>query len=122
LDPVSRDELLLLFQDLIEDGEHSVLFSTHIISDLEKCADYVTYIKDGKILTSLEKDGFLENYREVTGTTDQLTDSFSRKLIGCRKHNFGFEALIKTTDLPAPAGVELAPASLESIMIHIERE
>ncbi len=122
LDPVSRDELLLLFQDLIEDGEHSVLFSTHIISDLEKCADYVTYIKDGKILTSVEKDGFLETYREVTGTTDQLTDAFSGKLIGCRKHNFGFEALIKRTDLPAPAGVEVAPASLESIMIHIERE
>ena len=47
LDPVSRDELLLLFQDLIEDGEHSILFSTHIISDLEKCADFITYIKDG---------------------------------------------------------------------------
>ena len=122
LDPVSRDELLLLFQDLIEDGEHSILFSTHIISDLEKCSDFITYIKDGRILTSVEKDEFLETYREVTGTTDQLTDDFSRKLIDCRKHNFGFEALIKTADLPAPAGVEVAPSSLEAIMIHIERE
>jgi ABC-2 type transport system ATP-binding protein len=122
LDPVSRDELLLLFQDLIEDGEHSILFSTHIISDLEKCADFVTYIKDGQILTSIEKDQFMETYREVTGRTDQLTEAFSQKVIGLRKHDFGFEGLIKKTDLPAPAGVEVTPASMESIMIHIERE
>jgi ABC-2 type transport system ATP-binding protein len=122
LDPVSRDELILLFQDLIEDGERSILFSTHIISDLEKCADFITYIKDGKILTSVEKDGFRDSYKIVTGTSEQLTSQFSSKLIGCREHKFGFEALIKTVDLPTPAGVEIAPADLESIMIHIERE
>jgi len=121
LDPVSRDELLLLFQDLIEDGEHSVLFSTHIISDLEKCADFITYIKDGQILTSIEKDQFLETYCEVSGRSDQLTVDFAKKLIGLRRHDFGFEALIKKADLPAPVGTEVVPASLESIMIHIER-
>jgi ABC-2 type transport system ATP-binding protein len=122
LDPVSRDELLLLFQDLIEDGEHSILFSTHIITDLERCADFITYIKDGRILTSMEKDVFLNSYHEVAGTQDQLTPDLARKLIGCRKHAFGFEALIRTDDLPLPAGVQVAPTSLESIMIHIERE
>lgn len=122
LDPVSRDELLLLFQDLIEDGKHSILFSTHIISDLEKCADFVTYIKDGQILTSIEKDQFLETYREVSGKTDLLTEEYSRKLIGLRRHDFGFEALVRNVDLPAPTGMEVTPASLESIMIHIERE
>ena len=72
LDPVSRDELLEIFRAIIEDGEHSVLFSTHIISDLEKCADYITYIKDGKILCSTDADSFKGAYRLVSGETEDL--------------------------------------------------
>jgi ABC-2 type transport system ATP-binding protein len=51
LDPAARDDLVLMFQEFIEDGEHSILFSTHITSDLEKCADYITYINQGQILS-----------------------------------------------------------------------
>ena len=54
LDPAARDDLVLLFQEFIEDGQHSILFSTHITSDLEKCADLITYIKQGQILASTE--------------------------------------------------------------------
>lgn len=122
LDPVSRDDLLELFQEIIEDGEHSILFSTHITSDLEKCADFITYIKDGEILASTDKESFLDSYRIVKGTPEQLSGPFPQKLIGCRKHKFGFEGLIRTADLPAPEGVEISPADLETIMIHIERE
>lgn len=122
LDPVSRDDLIELFQEIIEDGEHSILFSTHITSDLEKCADYITYIKDGEIIASSDKESFTDTYRVVKGTEDQLDDEFSKRLIGCRKHKFGFEALIRTEDLPAPDGVDISPADLETIMIHIERE
>lgn len=122
LDPVSRDDLLELFQELIEDGEHSILFSTHITSDLEKCADYITYIKNGEIINCSDKDSLIDSYKVVKGTSEQLSDEFSLKLLGCRKHKFGFEGLIKTDDLPAPSGVEILPADLESIMIHIERE
>lgn len=50
LDPVSRDELIGIFRELVKDGSRSIFFSTHIITDLEKCADYITYIKDGRIL------------------------------------------------------------------------
>jgi ABC-2 type transport system ATP-binding protein len=122
LDPVSRDELLLLFQDLIEDGEHSILFSTHIISDLEKCADFITYIKDGEIIARADKDSFIDTYRTVSGTTAQLNPSLSKKIIGLREHKFGFEGLIRKADVAAASGVEVAPADLENIMIHIERE
>ncbi len=122
LDPVSRDDLLELFQEIIEDGEHSILFSTHITSDLEKCADFITYIKNGEIIACTDKDSFLDCYKIVKGTTHQLTEQFSRKIIGCREHKFGFEGLMMTSDLPAPAGMETSPANLESIMIHIERE
>lgn len=122
LDPVSRDELLLLFQDLIEDGEHSILFSTHIISDLEKCADFITYLKDGEIIARADKDSFLDSYRMVNGTTAQLNPSLTKKIIGLREHKFGFEGLIRKADVAAANGVEVAPADLENIMIHIERE
>jgi len=122
LDPVSRDELLLLFQNLIEDGKHSILFSTQIISDLEKCADFITYIKDGAIIAKTDKDSLLFAYRMVSGTADQLTADLKSKLIGLREHKFGFEGMILTADLPVTSSLEVTAADLEDIMIHIERE
>lgn len=65
LDPVSRDDLLGLFRQLVKDGERSVLFSTHITSDLEKCADDITYIKDGKLLKSAEKSVFIRSFQNL---------------------------------------------------------
>ncbi|MDW7657455.1 MAG: ABC transporter ATP-binding protein [Bacillota bacterium] len=122
LDPVSRDDLLGLFQELIEDGDKSILFSTHITSDLEKCADFITYIKDGEIIASTEKDAFLEDYRIVSGTKEQLVSDIDHLLIGCRPNAFGFSAMMRKTDLPAAAHLAVAPADLESIMIHLERK
>lgn len=63
LDPVSRDDLLNLFRQLVKDGSRSILYSTHITSDLEKCADDITYIKDGKLLRSAEKSQFIESFK-----------------------------------------------------------
>ena len=122
LDPVSRDELLLLFQNLIEDGEHSILFSTQIISDLEKCADFITYIKDGAIIARTDKDSFLDAYRLVSGSVDQLNSGLKSKVIGLREHKFGFEGMIPTADLPVAPSLKVTAADLEDIMIHIERE
>lgn len=62
LDPVSRNDLLDLFRQLVKDGERSILFSTHITSDLDKCADDITYIKDGKMLRSAEKNEFIRSF------------------------------------------------------------
>ena len=122
LDPVSRDDLLELFQELIEDGKRSILFSTHITSDLEKCADFITYIKDGEIVASMDKDGFLDAYRLVRGTSEQLTADLSARMIGSKTHAFGFTGLIHTSDLSAVRDLEVAPADLESIMIYMERK
>lgn len=120
LDPVSRDDLVELFQEIIEDGEHSILFSTHITSDLDKCADYITYIKDGKIIESGSKEDFTGGYRLVRGTAEQLGGLDF--LIGVKHNAFGFEALVKTEDLVRCKNMESAPADLETIMIHIEKE
>ena len=65
LDPVSRDDLLGLFRQLVKDGERSILYSTHITSDLEKCADDITYIKDGKLLKSAEKSEFIRSFQHL---------------------------------------------------------
>lgn len=124
LDPVSRDDLLGLFSEIIEDGRHSILFSTHITSDLEKCADFITYIKSGEILDSDEKDSFKDKYRLVNGKKDMLTPELSSRLIGCREHKFGFEAMISSDneDECTAAGLDVTAADLEEIMIHIERD
>lgn len=75
LDPVSRDDLLLLFRSLVKDGRRSILFSTHITSDLEKCADDITYIKDGRLLKSAGKSEFLASFQHLKepGDPDELT-------------------------------------------------
>ena len=123
LDPAARDDLVLLFQEFIEDGEHSILFSTHITSDLEKCADYITYIKQGQILASTGRDEFRESYISVAGKKDQLTAEAEGKIIGLHTHQLGFEGLMKLEDkaLAEKGGFEIASPTLEDIMIHIER-
>ena len=121
LDPVSRDELVILFQDYVADGEHSILFSTHVISDLEKCADYITYIKKGKILDSCDVVSFKEKYLLVNGKKEDLTDELKSKLIGLHEHNFGFEGMILKSDKDLFAKCEITHPSMEEIMVHTER-
>ena len=123
LDPAARDDLVLLFQEFIEDGAHSILFSTHITSDLEKCADYITYIKQGKILASSDKDSFRESYISVSGKKEQLSSEAEEKIIGLHTHQLGFEGIMKTEDkaLAEKGGFEIGSPTLEDIMIHIER-
>ena len=122
LDPVSRDEILEIFQELIESGERSILFSTQIIADLEKCADYITYINNGEIVASAETDAFRGQYKVVKGTSGQLTEELRGLLIGYKEHAFGFTGLVTTERLPASHGLEVAPADIESVMIYFEKE
>lgn len=121
LDPVSRDELVALFQDYVADGEHSVLFSTHIISDLEKCADFITYVKQGKILHSCDVVTFKEKYLLIAGKKEDLTENLKSKIIGLRAHNFGFEGMILKTDKNLFSACEITRPTMEEIMVRIER-
>lgn len=122
LDPVSRDELLSIFREIIEDGDKSILFSTHITSDLDKCADYIAYIKDGRLITYSDRQSYTDSYRLVSGRKAVLNDSLKQILVGYRENAFGFTGLIKADSIPAIAGLEYAPADLESIMIYREKE
>lgn len=122
LDPAARDDLICLFREFISGGERSILFSTHITSDLEKCADFITYIKDGKIIESCDKDTFKEKYILISGKKSDLSDEVARKIIGLRTHDFGFEGMISVADKNIAQNFESANPSLEDIMIHIERD
>ena len=121
LDPVSRDELVLLFQDYIADGQHSILFSTHITSDLDKCADYITYIKAGKIIDTADIVTFKEKYLLVNGKLESVNDGLKSKVIGFHENKFGFEGMILASDKQLFADCETSPANLEEIMVHMER-
>jgi ABC-2 type transport system ATP-binding protein len=120
LDPVARDELLELFQELVEDGSRSILFSTHITSDLEKCADYITYISDGKIIESTTKDELLETHRLVTFEEEQMNE-IKDALISYKKNAFGYIGLIKTEDIEKHSGFKTTSPNIDDIMIYYSR-
>ncbi len=122
LDPVSRDELLDLFITLREEDGVSILFSTHITSDLEKCAKHITYIRNGEIIDSCTREEFLGAYRIVRGNLDEWRDEFRDKFISYKKHMENFEGMIKAADAAFfPSGL-VFPSDLESIMVYIEKE
>ncbi|MDR0849469.1 MAG: ABC transporter ATP-binding protein [Propionibacteriaceae bacterium] len=121
LDPVSRDDLLYMFRSIIESGEASILFSTHITSDLEKCADFITYIRDGSIVASRDKDSFVDAYRLVKGPKSALTPNLRATLIGCRETSLGFTGLALTQDLPPSLpGIIVETPDIESVMVYHE--
>ena len=122
LDPVSRDDLLDLFLTLAEEDGVSILFSTHITSDLEKCADHITYIQNGRIFASQTKKDFLAAYVLAEGTPEQLTPAMERALIGLRKHRESCAGLLEAKDAALAAGCKVTQPSLEDIMVHLERE
>ncbi|MDP4120921.1 MAG: ABC transporter ATP-binding protein [Bacillota bacterium] len=120
LDPVSRDDLLDIFMELCNEGI-TILFSTHITSDLDKCADNIIYIKNGKILAESKINSFVKSYKVLEFTGEDVTDVLKQKLIGRKKTKNGYSALIKTSDLQGVT-INCKEADLEEIMIHIEKE
>lgn len=123
LDPVARDELLGILGKYIADGRKSVLFSTHITSDLEKIADYITLIDHGTIFYSGTKHDLLESFRIVRGGSHDLTGSLKKKIIGLTINNAGFAGLLPTSEIKylAPEIVSETP-SIDEILVSISKE
>ena len=121
LDPVVRDEILDEFQGFIEDEEHAILISSHITSDLEKIADYITYIHQGRVVLSDSKDAILEHYAKLGCTQAQLRDIRPGDLVRVRKGSFGCEALVRDRAAFArkDPGLMLDRVTLEDIMLLI---
>ncbi len=121
LDPIARDELLDVFRDIVEDGDKSILFSTHITADLEKCADYVLFIKDGQIIVDSEKDALLDNYALIKGGADELTDELTRRLIAYKQHQFGYVALIARSKIRSTDKFVTEKPTLDDIMVYFNK-
>ncbi len=122
LDPVSRDELLSILAAYIEDGEHSVLFSTHITEDLERAADYITYLRYGELVFSGSKEEFVNGFRMAKGGREELTPELRARAAGIRTFPTGFEALLRAQDAAAFSHLEIEPASIDEIVVFTSKE
>lgn len=122
LDPVSRDELLQILSEYIEDGEHSVLFSTHITGDLARVADYITYISYGELFFSGSKDEFIDMFRIVKGGKEELSEDLNARAFGVRTFSTGFEALVKTEDIGKFSEFSIEPATIDEIVVFTSKK
>ena len=120
LDPVSREELLEVFLDIADRGV-SILFSTHITSDLDKCADSITYIKNGHIIASDKTKNFVNGYR-IVDVDERITESQKAYVIGVCRNKDGSTGLIETKDSSAFPEETVKLADLETIMVHLEKK
>lgn len=120
LDPVSREELLEVFLDIAAKGV-TILFSTHITSDLDKCADSITYIQKGRIIASEGTEQFINAYRLVQ-ITESTTKEQNEKFLGvCRDKNGG-TGLILSKDIELFEKTQVMLTNLETIMVHLEKQ
>ena len=116
LDPIVREEILDFLLDFMQDENHTILISSHILSDLEKVADYIAFINDGKVLFVEAKDELKENYGICTLSNKEVENLDEEAIIGRRIHSFGQELLVKRNLVPD--GIRLQKPSIEDIMIY----
>ena len=119
LDPVVRDEILDLFLEFTRDEDHSILISSHILSDLEKLCDYIAYLHHGRLLFCEEKDVLLERYGLMKCSRQALEDLDRRAVVAYRSGPYGVEALVERDRVPA--GTPLDRITIEDIIIFSAR-
>lgn len=125
LDPVIRDEILDIFLEFVQDEEHSVLISSHITSDLEKIADYITFIHKGNVLMSREKDEMMYQYGIIRCKDAFFQQMDQTDILACRKEGYQWDVLVKDRQKAALKYKDavLDTPSLEEIMlIYIKGE
>ena len=119
LDPLTRDEFLEILQDYIRDGQRSVLFSTHITTDLERVADYITLINRGNMIFTGSMEDLLSSYRLIKGKPCDLTADLEENILGLRKTAMGFEGLITANVAAQYKHCVLDTATIDDIIICI---
>lgn len=122
LDPLTRDEFLEILQDYIKDGERSVLFSTHITSDLEQVADYITFINNGKMIYSGNLDSLIDKYKLIKGKPEDLTKELEKKIFGLRLTEVSFDGLIDIKELTQSKNYILDTPTVNDIVVRISKE
>ena len=94
LDPIVRDDILDMFLEFVQDEEHSILVSSHITSDLEKVADYIVFIHQGKVIFSLPKDTLLYQYGILRCRTEEFNQIDKGDILAYQKKDFEWEVLV----------------------------
>lgn len=119
LDPIVRNEILDVFLSYVENEEHTILLSSHIISDLERVADYITFIDRGRILLSDERLRILENHRLIKCGREDIEQLPADLIVGERISQFGAEVLLRTSEAweRLPSEFLIEQAGLEEIML-----
>lgn len=125
LDPIVRDEILRIFMKYLEDGERSILMSSHITSDLEKIADCITFIDNGKLLLSGYKDEILETHGVIKCSKEQYEEMDKADIVSARVNSYGVEVMVSDRDAMGYkySDLILDSTSLEEIMLfYVNRE
>lgn len=124
LDPIFRRELLDILHDIMQDGEKTIFFSTHITTDLDRIADYITFIHNGQHIFTKEHYKIEEDYAIVKGGTNLLDRDTEQEFIGIRRSNHGFEALttnkLRTENIFGESVIFEKP-TLEDIMLYTKK-
>jgi len=124
LDPVFRREVLTIMSEFIQDGNRSVLFSTHICTDLERIADYIVYVREGKVLFSGTKEELQDAYVMVKGASGLLRNK-DHRFVGLQQTALGFEGLMtrkQFLDSQFDGHVIAEKPSLDDILVYTREE
>jgi ABC-2 type transport system ATP-binding protein len=117
IDPVDRAEILNILQEFMMDENHTLLLSTHITSDLDKIADYITLIDNGQIVFSKSKDELQDEYRIIRAEKSVLSSEEMSRLIGIKENAFGVEGLTNSREIIIKQGINSAIPTVEEIML-----
>lgn len=120
LDPIVRDEILEIFNDFTREDDHSILISSHIVSDLEKICDYIAFIHRGKLLFCEEKDLLKEQYGVLSVSARDFEAIDPEAVVSSRNTGYGVEALVRRDMVPE--GIRLEAAGIEAIMVAMAKE
>lgn len=115
LDPVVREEIMDVFWSFIQNEEHAIFMSSHIMSDIEKIADYISFIHKGKMVFCDTKEALTDRFALYKGSAKQLNQLPKEAIKGLRENQFGASALVERNLL---IGLPLETASLEDIMVY----
>ncbi|MDE6726767.1 MAG: ABC transporter ATP-binding protein [Oscillospiraceae bacterium] len=120
LDPLARDEVLDILNDFTREEEHSILLSSHIVSDLEKICDYIAFLHKGKLILFEEKDVLLSEYGVIHCTEQRLAELDPTAIKHKKITPYGAEAIIKRNAVPR--GTEISPISIEELFVQTTKE
>ncbi len=117
LDPMARDEILDILNEFTRDENNSILFSSHITSDLEKICDYIAFIHKGKLILCEEKDRLIESYAIAKLSNEEFLDIPTDAIVGKKKNSYGYEVLLKKDEINT--AIELERTTIEDIVLFM---